>query len=271
MHTKISPDNPYGHNRQGFAWENVPGNSVAHLDFGCYDGAFLNMLKDKNIGRLVGVDVSEEAVKKGQRLYPELEIIKIREATALPFDDGVFSSATILDVLEHVYEQTELLAELNRVLKDGGKLIVTVPGQHLFSFLDMGNFKFRFPRLHRWYYCLRHSREEYEYRYVSNPDGLTGDISAKKRWHEHFSREKLRRLLEKAGFGIIDFDGSGFFSRVIGNMNYFLRWIKPVHKTFTWLGSIDTKLFESANLFCVAEKHQNIQEKYSQPDSNNTG
>ncbi len=271
MHTKISPDNPYGHNRQGFAWENVPGNSVAHLDFGCYDGAFLSALKDKKIGRLVGVDVSEEAVKKGQRLYPELEIIKIREATTLPFDDGVFSSATILDVLEHVYEQTELLAELNRVLKDGGKLIVTVPGQHLFSFLDMGNFKFRFPRLHRWYYCLRHSREEYEYRYVSNPDGLTGDISAKKRWHEHFGRNKLSKLLIEAGFRVIDFDGSGFFSRVIGNVAYLFQWIKPIKIALGELAKLDSKFFESANLFCVAEKHQNIQEKYSQPDSNNTG
>jgi len=271
MHTKISPDNPYGHNRQGFAWENVPGNSVAHLDFGCYDGAFLNMLKDKNIGRLVGVDVSEEAVKKGQRLYPELEIIKIREATALPFDDGVFSSATILDVLEHVYEQTELLAELNRVLKDGGKLIVTVPGQHLFSFLDMGNFKFRFPRLHRWYYCLRHSREEYEYRYVSNPDGLTGDISAKKHWHEHFGRNKLSKLLIEAGFRVIDFDGAGLFARLIGNVAYLFQWIKPIKIALGELAKLDSKFFESANLFCVAEKHQNIQEKYSQPDSNNTG
>ena len=123
-----------------------------------------------------------------------------------------------MDVLEHVYNQAELLAELNRILTDGGKLIVTVPGQHLFSFLDRGNFKFLFPRLHRWYYCLKHSREEYEYRYVSNPDGLVGDISTKKRWHEHFSRDKLGKMLAEAGFNVIDFDGAGFFSQIIGNV-----------------------------------------------------
>jgi ubiquinone/menaquinone biosynthesis C-methylase UbiE len=254
MHTKISSDNPYGYNRFGFAWECVSRAADAHLDFGCCTGVFLNSLKDKQIRRLVGVDVCEGAVKKGQCLFPDLEIIKIREAAGLPFDDGTFNSVTILDVLEHVYEQTQLLAELNRVLKDGGEMIVTVPGQHFFSFLDMGNLKFRFPKLHRWYYCLRHSPEEYEYRYVSNPDGLIGDVSAKKRWHEHFSREKLRKLLTEAGFSIVDFDGAGFFSRVIGNIDQFLRWLKPVHKALTKLQNLDYRLFESANLFCIAEK-----------------
>jgi SAM-dependent methyltransferase len=257
MHTKISPNNPYRYNRWCFAWEYVPAGEAAHLDFGCNIGAFLNKLKDKKIGRLVGVDVSEEAVKQGQQLFPELEIIKIHEETRLPFKDATFDSITILDVLEHVYEQAELLSELNRVLKDGGRLIVTVPGHHLFSFLDMGNFKFRFPRLHRWYYCLKYSREEYEYRYVSNPDGLIGDISAKRRWHEHFSRPKLQKLLTESGFSVIDFDGTGFFSRVFGNAVHFLKWLKPVHRVLAKLQSFDSRLFESTNLFCVAEKSRN--------------
>jgi len=149
MHTKLSPDNPYGLNRWGFAWEYISAGADAHLDFGCHNGKFLSALKDKKIGRLVGVDISEEAVKEGRRLFPELEIINIPDETNLPFDDGTFSSATILDVLEHVYEQAKLLVELNRVLKNGGRLVITVPDQHLFSFLDRGNFKFRFPRLHR--------------------------------------------------------------------------------------------------------------------------
>lgn len=257
MHTKISSNNPYGHNRWGFAWEYVHGGGTAHLDFGCNDGSFLNTLKDKGIGRLIGVDVSEEAAKKGQQLFPELDIIKIDETAALPFDDGTFSSVTILDVLEHIYEQTELLTELNRVLKDGGTLVITVPGQHLFSFLDMGNFKFLFPRLHRWYYCLWHSPEEYEHRYVSNPAGLIGDISAKKRWHEHFNRKKMSKLLTEAGFSIIDFDGTGFFSRVIGNMSYLFRWFKPLYKILIELQKLDAKLFEATNLFCVTKKCRN--------------
>ncbi|MHC4418748.1 MAG: methyltransferase domain-containing protein, partial [Planctomycetota bacterium] len=69
MHTRISSDNPYGYDRWGFAWEYVPAGGVAHLDFGCHKGEFLSALKGKGIERLVGVDVSEEAVNEGQRLF----------------------------------------------------------------------------------------------------------------------------------------------------------------------------------------------------------
>ena len=254
MHTKINQDNPHGYDRWGFAWEHVPAEGAAHLDFGCNDGAFLDTLKHKGIGRLVGADISGSAIEQGQRAFPKLELVRISEASKLPFADCAFDSATILDALEHVYEQRELLCELNRVLKDGGRLIVTVPGRHLFSFLDMGNFKFRFPRLHRWHYCRRHSRQEYEDRYVANAEGLVGDISARKLWHEHFGRGRLGRLLEEAGFEVIDFDGSGFFRRVTFLASYPLRGIRVIRRVLSRLENLDARLFESANLFCVAAK-----------------
>jgi len=256
MRTRISPENPYRYDRWGFAWECVEAGGLAHLDFGCNDGKFLNTLKEKNIWRLVGVDVSAEAIDRGKHRFGDLEIMHISQATVLPFDDRVFDSITIMDVLEHVSRQSELLVELNRVLKDDGRLIVTVPGRHIFSFLDMGNFKFRFPRLHKWYYRLGHSSEEYERRYVSNPDGLVGDISAEKRWHEHFSRRKLSDLLERGGFTVVSFDGTGFFRRLITPAEHFLRRLKPLMKVIRRLRDIDARSFESANLFCVAEKRR---------------
>ncbi|UCG46439.1 MAG: class I SAM-dependent methyltransferase [Phycisphaerales bacterium] len=262
MHTKINKDNPHGHDRWGFAWEHVPAEGAAHLDFGCNDGKFLDTLRHKRIGRLVGADVSGSAIERGRRAFPDLELVRISDAGALPFADRAFESMTILDVLEHVYEQRELLGELNRVLNDGGRLVVTVPGRHLFSFLDMGNFKFRFPRLHRWHYCRRHSRQEYEDRYVANPEGLVGDISAKKLWHEHFSRHKLGGLLTEAGFKVIDFDGSGFFWRVTFFAGYPFRGIGVIRRALSTLENLDAKLFESANLFCVAAKQEHISRKH---------
>jgi ubiquinone/menaquinone biosynthesis C-methylase UbiE len=49
--------------------------------------------------------------------------------TALPFPDGSFDRALCLDVLEHLaYEdQPRALAELFRVLRPGGELLVSVP------------------------------------------------------------------------------------------------------------------------------------------------
>ena len=47
--------------------------------------------------------------------------------------------------------------------------VVTVPRRHVFSVLDLGNLKFRFPRLHRRWYVWRHGEAGYEHRYGDNP------------------------------------------------------------------------------------------------------
>ena len=254
MHTKLDSNNPYGCNRYGFAWHHVPAGGAAHLDFGCGDGRFLRALRDKNIKCLIGVDIGREAIKQAEQASGGLEIMHIRKVAPLPFPDAFFSSITLMDVLEHVDEQEALLDELYRVLQDDGTLIVTVPGRHALSFLDMGNLKFRFPRLHRWYYCRRHSRQEYEQRYGGHRDGLIGDVSAAKRWHEHFSRAKLERLLAQSGFVVTDFDGAGYFVRLLKILGFLLgrsRWLRAGIERIM---ASDARHFESANLFCVARK-----------------
>lgn len=254
METPLHPDNPFGPSRKGFAWEHVPVGRACHLDFGCGDGRFLETLKVKGFRRLIGIDAAREAIEAGRREHPGLELIHRREFVPLPFADREIDSLSLLDVLEHVVDQKGLLGEFHRVLKDDGVLIVTVPGQHLFSCLDLGNLKFRFPRLHRRFYLLRHSREDYEHRYVANPDGLIGDISAEKRWHEHFSRKALAGLLAQAGFQVSLFDGSGFFMRVIAPAYHLTRRIGPICRQIERLQRRDHLRYSSANLFCVARK-----------------
>jgi ubiquinone/menaquinone biosynthesis C-methylase UbiE len=254
MHTKLKVDNSCGHNRYGFAWHYVPAAGGAHLDFGCGDGAFLAALKAKAIKRLVGVDVSMEAVEKARERCADVEIVRISGSMPLSFADGEFSSITILDVIEHIDKQQAVLRELNRLLSNDGVLIITVPGKHIFSFLDIGNLKFRFPRLHRWYYCRKHSVAEYERRYLSNPDGLVGDVSAGKRWHQHFSRRELANLLEQSGFEVVEFDGAGLFARVLKCIGFLCGRLKVLHHCMSKLEYLDAKTFESANLFCVVRK-----------------
>lgn len=257
MDTKITIENPFDYGRYGFAWEHVPGNGSGHLDLGCYHGVFLDGLKKKGIDRLVGVDISADATSKACASFGDLEFIHVSDSSCLPFADGVFTSVSAMDVIEHANEQRKVLNELSRVLKDDGLLIVTVPRRHIFSFLDSGNLKFRFPGLHRRYYCLRHTEAEYKDRYDSNSDGLVGDISAEKGWHEHFSQAHLEKLLNDCGFVVECFDGSGLFSRIISYANLIsrkLRLLQPlVDKVFVF----DSRHFKSANLFCVARKTSN--------------
>jgi SAM-dependent methyltransferase len=252
MRTRICSRNPFGHDRHGFGWEHVRYQGRSHLDLGCHEGMFLASLRAKGIARLVGADLSAPAIQKARQEHPDLEFHHLSAGQKLPFADASFDSVSLLDVLEHVADQRALLAEVRRVLVGGGTLIVTVPGQHLFSFMDLGNLKFRFPRLHRWYYCRSHSLEEYRRRYQANPDGLVGDVEAAKMWHEHFSPRRLAALLESAGLTVVLMDGAGLFFRPLSVLRRMLRRIGPVHRALGRLGAYDSRAFGRANLFCVA-------------------
>jgi len=254
MRTVLSRDNPLGHTRAGYAWEMVPPGGEAHLDYGCHDGVFLERLAAKGPRRLVGVDLCREAIEAGRARRPNLELIHLDRTSGLPFADASFGSISLLDVIEHIADQKAVLDELYRVLEPNGILIVTVPGLYCFSFMDVGNLKFRFPRLHRWAYCLRHSRAAYEARYAANADGLIGDVEAAKGWHEHFGRAQLAALLGGSGFAVVDFDGSGFLRRPIGLLALPLARFKPVNRLLESVYKLDARCFASMNLFCVARK-----------------
>ncbi len=55
------------------------------------------------------------------------------DARRLPFAASAFDSATCLDVLEHVPRPGEAIAELARVLKPGGVLVLQTPNRELFK------------------------------------------------------------------------------------------------------------------------------------------
>ncbi len=86
------------------------------LDAGCGEG----VLVDEYAGRLDirGVDANYTSAR-----------VSNGSITALPFDALTFDRVLCLDVLEHLaYEdQPRALAELHRVLRGGGELLVSVP------------------------------------------------------------------------------------------------------------------------------------------------
>ena len=261
MRFRPSTANPHTALRFAYAWEHIPLNTASHLDVGCFDGEFLASLQSRRIGRLVGADASSAALTKAREMHPQCEFVHLSPPEGdLPFADETFTSVSLLEVIEHVADQKHLLREVHRVLAPGGVLLVSVPGKHLFSFLDVGNLKFRFPHLHRWFYVRKHGRREYHRRYVDNPEGLVGDISMQKRWHEHFRSDGLKQLLRNSGFEVRDVDGAGFFWRLILGSRIALNQLQFVPgsqaltaalaKAYQW----DNSLGSVANLFCLAVK-----------------
>ena len=76
-------------------------------------------------GTWTSVDMSEKAVESIRRLVGErVELIK---DSKLPFADGAFDVVVIIDMLEHLKEDYQFVAECHRVLKPNGRLIFNVP------------------------------------------------------------------------------------------------------------------------------------------------
>lgn len=245
MRRSIPSSNPFREvPRFAFGYEFiVPGMRL--LDYGCFEGWFgAELLKHKAVN-YVGVDKDADVLKK--KLAVPVVVIKDR----VPFEDETFDIATAFEVLEHVQDQDGVVRELWRVLKKGGLLVVSVPRRHIFTFLDMGNWKFIFPRAHKMFYRLRHSEEAYRYRYVDNPYGLIGNVEKGKSWHQHFRDDEMHALLRRSGFAVVETDGAGLFSSVFDVFGY----VPVLNRLFSQqVRNLDDYAFNQRGLLCVARK-----------------
>lgn len=107
--------------------QNLPRESDHEiLDAGCGGGATLEALS--SYGHPRGMELSEEAV--AYNLEKSRDVVR-GSIEQMPFADASFDLALALDVIEHVPDDLAALAELNRVLKLGGYLLVTVPALNL--------------------------------------------------------------------------------------------------------------------------------------------
>lgn len=99
------------------------------LDIGSGTGMILKILQE--FGQTFGMEISQEAIQflKKRNLK---QIVCSNADQGLPFKDDSFSLVTCLDVLEHLDRDTALLAEMMRVCKEDGHVLVTVPAFNLF-------------------------------------------------------------------------------------------------------------------------------------------
>jgi 2-polyprenyl-6-hydroxyphenyl methylase/3-demethylubiquinone-9 3-methyltransferase len=154
------------------------------LDLGCGDGKTSGAWLRANGFKYLGVDLSANAIRDARSFG--LAAIEIADASVLPLLDGSFDAVLCIEVLEHLFRPDLAAAEILRVLKPRGLLLVSVPNvaywRRRMDLLMFG----------RW-----------------NP--LGDDLSVKQPWRDphirFFNPGSLRRMLTRVGFESISVGG----------------------------------------------------------------
>jgi SAM-dependent methyltransferase len=95
------------------------------LEVGTGTGANLPVLATLSVRQVIGCDLSADALRYSRRVSG-LALAQA-DASALPFASDSFDLIVAADVIEHVDDDQAALREFARVLKPGGRFVITVP------------------------------------------------------------------------------------------------------------------------------------------------
>jgi SAM-dependent methyltransferase len=117
----------------------APDDNV--LDVGCGSGWLARLLAEQvPEGRVVGVDISDEMIRRARRLHDDLENVMfvIGEAEEIPWDAQFFTKALTVESAFYWPDPARGMREIFRVLREGGSAWVLI------------NFYRENPHSHHW-------------------------------------------------------------------------------------------------------------------------
>lgn len=130
-------------------------NSIC--DIGCGTGVLITKLKEVGCS-VTGVDISPVRIL----MAPKNLRIFLAFSEDLPLEESTFDCVVMQECLEHVMDIGKTLSEVNRIIKKGGRLLLTVPLENhsdcpnhvrqfdkatLYSALDEAGFRVEFIEL----------------------------------------------------------------------------------------------------------------------------
>lgn len=188
------------------------------LDIGCGMGDLLVLLRDR-YAELRGVDPSPDMVAQCRR---NLAIRGLGErsrvaqglAESLDHDTGSFDTVLLLDVYEHIRpaERTRALAEIRRVLRPEGELVLATPSRRVLRFWNVVDNLLLLPG-----------------RLLRGETPALWSFPAKDHPEAFVDRRELYRDLAAAGFRVEDWERVGFYPAP-ERRGFLGPWLKRLHR-----------------------------------------
>ena len=182
--------------------EHIKPNTLV-LDIGCGEGRNMQSILQKT-QNVYGIDNDPKAVEDTKKRFEKIDTVKVATASAnrLPFENETFDTVTFLMILPNLEKNKDSsIAESARVLKKGGKLILSTFAETAFN-----------ERM-KIYRMVNAPIKKIEGTKVIFDESLGANTS------EQFSLDELRSLGGKTGLVIIDV-------RKVGDIAYIVTYQK---------------------------------------------
>ncbi|MEQ8905436.1 class I SAM-dependent methyltransferase [Ekhidna sp.] len=95
------------------------------LELGCGEGRGVELLAPL-ADSYIGIDKIKAVVESLEKKFPECKFMS-GVFPPFPFEDNTFDSIVTFQVIEHVKDDEGFIKEIHRVLKPGGKALITTP------------------------------------------------------------------------------------------------------------------------------------------------
>ncbi|MBT5471673.1 MAG: glycosyltransferase [Nitrospina sp.] len=110
----------------------VPEDANCILEVGCAEGMTGNELKNRPGVFVAGIEMNETAAEMARKVLDDVISGDI-EKMELPYSPSAFDCVIFADVLEHLVNPLEVLKKVNKVLKDDGTVIMSIPNVQFFG------------------------------------------------------------------------------------------------------------------------------------------
>jgi 2-polyprenyl-3-methyl-5-hydroxy-6-metoxy-1,4-benzoquinol methylase len=165
--------------RRAFLLERIAAGERV-LDVGCGEGVFSAELSGAG-AQVVGIDVAERPLRRGRARHPGTDLRLVPADGRWPLEDAIFDVVWAGEVIEHVADTAGWLSEIRRVLRPGGRLLLSTPDHGPILILRMALWPPAFE---------------------AHFDPLADHL-------RFYTRRALRRLLQEFGFDAIEISRTG--------------------------------------------------------------